>query len=142
MFQFRLKYLIFLNTIAIVVLPSCASNRLPATQTKKETSVKKNILLADPTIFYNNGVYYLYGTGSGQYSDGFISYTSADLKTWNGSDGIKDGYALRKGDAYGDAKFWAPQVFKYNNKFYIAYAANEHIAIAVSDDPSYFCQGP
>ncbi len=114
MFQFRLKYLIFLNTIAIVVLPSCASKILPVTQTKQETAVHKNILLADPTIFFDNGMYYLYGTGSGQYSDGFISYTSADIETWNAPAVIKDGYALRKGDAEGDAKFWSPQVFKYD----------------------------
>ena len=136
MFQFMVKYLHFIYTIANVVFISCASNVLPATQTKQETAAHKIILLADPTIFFNNGMYFLYGTGSNQYADGFISYTSTDLKTWKGPAGKKDGYALKKGDAYGDAKFWAPQVFKYNNKFYIAYAANEHIAIAVSNDPS------
>jgi xylan 1,4-beta-xylosidase len=97
--------------------------------------VGQNILLADPTIFYDRGTYYLYGTGSGKYASGFVTYTSTDLKTWQGPAGISNGYALKKGDAFGESGFWAPQVFKYKGKFYIAYAANEHLGIAVSDSP-------
>src|SRR5690606_36743644 len=44
-------------------------------------------------------------------------------------------YALKKGDAFGDRGFWAPQVFFHESKFYMAYTANEHIAIATSDSP-------
>jgi len=102
---------------------------------QEQTRQNKNILLADPTIFYNDGTYYLYGTGSGQYANGFVTYTSTDLKEWQGPVGVANGYALKKGDAYGESQFWAPQVFKYNNKFYMAYAANEHIGIAMSDSP-------
>ncbi len=31
--------------------------------------------------------------------------------------------------------FWAPQIFVYKNKFYMAYTANEQIAIAESESP-------
>lgn len=98
-------------------------------------SPDSRIQLADPTIFYHSGTYYLYGTGSKPYHDGFVVYTSNDLKNWKGPVGATNGYALAKGDAFGNAKFWAPQVFQYNNKFYMAYTANEHIAIATSDSP-------
>ena len=91
-----------------------------------------SIYLADPTIFYHEGTYYLYGTGG---KDGFLVYTSPDLKTWKGPAGVKDGYALQKGDAYGTSGFWAPQVFERNGTFYMAYTANEHIAIAKSSSP-------
>jgi len=91
-----------------------------------------SIFLADPTIFYNNGTYYLYGTGG---KEGFLVYTSTNLKNWKGPAGAKDGYALRKGDAFGTSGFWAPQVFEQNGKFYMAYTANENIAIAKSDSP-------
>ncbi|MGN6510018.1 MAG: glycoside hydrolase family 43 protein, partial [Chitinophaga sp.] len=37
------------------------------------------IFLADPTIFADNGKFYLYGTGSSQ---GFLFYESNDLETW------------------------------------------------------------
>ncbi|UZD21412.1 glycoside hydrolase family 43 protein [Algoriphagus halophytocola] len=97
--------------------------------------VKKGpILLADPTIFYHDGTYYLYGTSGNDKNLGFEVYVSKNLKSWKRS--VKnDGYALKKGESYGDIGFWAPQVFEYEGKFYMAYTANEHIAIATSDSP-------
>ena len=95
------------------------------------------IYLADPTIFLNEGTYYLYGTKGDNTieGEGFLVYTSQDLKTWKGPAGINDGFALKKGDAFGTKGFWAPQVFKYDSKYYMAYTANEHIAIATSESP-------
>ncbi|MEN0052113.1 MAG: glycoside hydrolase family 43 protein [Mucilaginibacter sp.] len=92
-------------------------------QTQRDT-----LQLADPTIFFENHTYYLYGTGS---PDGFEVYTSKDLKTWK----RQQRHALLKGDSYGSKGFWAPQVFKYGQKYYMAYTADEHIAIASSDSP-------
>lgn len=89
-------------------------------------SRKDTIRLADPTIFYEHNVYYLYGTGN---PNGFEVYTSSDLKTWKRHDQL----ALEKGNSYGTKGFWAPQLFKYHNKYYMAYTADEHIAIATSN---------
>lgn len=97
-----------------------------------------SIYLADPTIFNHDGTYYLYGTtGDQKFKDkpGFLVYTSKDLKTWEGPNGASGGLALKKGDSFGDKGFWAPQVFEYGAKFYIAYTANEHIAMATADSP-------
>lgn len=91
-----------------------------------------DVTLADPTIFLEDGVYYLYGTHS---YDGILVYTSTDLEHWQGPAGATDGHALIKGDAWGTEGFWAPQVFKHNDKYYMAYTANEQIAIAESDSP-------
>ncbi|MFD2939998.1 glycoside hydrolase family 43 protein [Flavobacterium notoginsengisoli] len=105
---------------------------------KKTTSKDKPILLADPTIFYENGVYYLYGTTTGETplnGEGFMVYSSNDLKKWKGPVGAQNGLALKKGDAFGTKGFWAPQVFKYNNKFYMIYTADENIALASSESP-------
>ena len=93
------------------------------------------IHLADPCIFYNKGTYYLYGTVEGNSSQGFLVYTSKDMKLWKIPAEVQDGSALKKGDVFGDKGFWAPQVFAYNNKFYMAYVANENIAIAESNSP-------
>lgn len=90
--------------------------------------------MADPSIFNAGGVYYLYGTVEGNTGNGFMVYTSADLKKWELS-AQNNGYALKKGDAFGTSGFWAPQVFFHNNKYYMAYVANEKIAIAESDNP-------
>lgn len=94
----------------------------------------QHIYLADPTIFYEDGTYYLYGTG-GDSNYGFQVYTSKDLRKWEGPAGASDGYALRKGDSFGTKGFWAPQVFRYKGKYYMAYTANEFIAIASADSP-------
>jgi len=96
-----------------------------------------NPMLADPTIFKHNGTYYLYGTKNNPniQGEGFLVYTSTDLENWEGPAGAHDGFAFKKGDGYGDTGFWAPQVFEYNSKFYMAYTANEQIAFAESNSP-------
>ena len=96
-----------------------------------------NPLLADPTIFEYKGTYYLYGTkgNSAIKGEGFLVYTSTDLKTWSKPAGATDGFAFKKGDGYGDKGFWAPQIFEQRGRFYMAYTANEEIAIATADSP-------
>ncbi|CAM3540242.1 glycoside hydrolase family 43 protein [Flavobacterium chungbukense] len=118
----------------LCVFAACSQEK--NTDKPKETK-SKAILLADPTIFYNNGLYYLYGTTSEDtpIGEGFQVYTSSDLKAWKDPSGAQNGLALKKGDAFGDKGFWAPQVLSYNNKFYMIYTANENIAVAVSDSP-------
>ncbi|HKO79298.1 MAG TPA: glycoside hydrolase family 43 protein, partial [Chitinophagaceae bacterium] len=90
---------------------------------------------ADPSIFHHNNMYYLYGTVEENAGMGFLIYISTDLKNWKLPD-KNNGYALRKGEAFGRSGFWAPQVFSYQDKFYMAYTANEQIAIAESESPA------
>jgi beta-xylosidase len=113
--------------------PARKSENISPDSVSISQAAKKQIYLADPTIFYSNGTYYLYGTKT--VNQGFIVYTSKNLKDWKGPAGAKDGFALRKEDVYGTGDFWAPQVFEYHDTFYMAYAANEHVAIAESDSP-------
>lgn len=90
----------------------------------------KQIYLADPAIFRSDKTYYLYGTVEGNAGSGFKVYTSTDQKNWQDK-----GYALKKGEAFGNGGFWAPQVFSYKKKYYMAYVADEQIAIAESNSP-------
>ncbi|RTY76533.1 glycoside hydrolase family 43 protein [Flavobacterium sp. LS1R10] len=128
------------NTLTIICslcLFICCSQEKITTETSTDIN-SKNIFLADPTIFYNEGTYYLYGTTTGNSSlngEGFQVYTSSDQKNWKGPVGAQAGLALKKGDAYGTQGFWAPQILKYNNLFYMIYTANENIAIATSNNP-------
>lgn len=101
----------------------------------KKKSGQADIHLADPAMLYHQGTYYLYGTSGNNTSQGFEVYTSRDRKTWQGPRGVRDGYALRRGEAFGQTNFWAPHVFYHDHRFYMAYAAEERIAIAVSDSP-------
>ena len=107
--------------------------RAQAVQPKLD-SPAQNILLADPSVLLYKNFYYLYGTASPA-DEGFPVFRSSDLMTWTGPAGAKNGFAIKKGDSYGSKGFWAPQAFAYRNKFYMAYTANEHIAIATSDKP-------
>lgn len=126
------KILTAITSLCIFVC--CSQENNPTKTTESESG---NILLADPTIFYNKGIYYLYGTTTGNQTngEGFLVYTSSDLKKWSGPAGAQNGLALKKGDSYGDKGFWAPQILEYNKKFYMIYTANENIAIATSDSP-------
>lgn len=110
----------------------CAGLRLTA-----QVSELNQIYLADPTIFKDEDGYYLYGTkqDSDINGEGFLVYYSRDNEHWEGPVGAKDGFALKKGDSFGEKGFWAPQVFKHHSKYYMAYTANENIAVATSDSP-------
>ena len=106
----------------------------------------KNPMLngADPFVLFYEGSYYMYCTtenddqlvGANDFGtatpegDGIYVYVSKDMKNW-----VKHGYALKKGDSMGEKWFWAPEVLEYRGRFYMVYAAEEHIAIASSDHP-------
>lgn len=95
---------------------------------KIENTKENRIYYADPTILRLRDKYYLTGT-SAISPKGFTMMESSDLKKW------KDcGYIFTCGShAFGDKGFWAPQIFQYNNKWYLAYTANEQVAIAEAD---------
>lgn len=115
--------------------PHIAGNR-PSTVSERPKF--GSMLLADPTIFHDNGTYYLYGTGvmNGHKGAGFEVYKSADLEHWEGPCGLDDGFCLKKSDAtWGTKGFWAPQIFKKDGKYCFAYTANEQIAVATADSP-------
>ncbi|OMP76753.1 family 43 glycosylhydrolase [[Flexibacter] sp. ATCC 35208] len=106
----------------IALLLTCLSTACLAQQ--------PSIFLADPTIFSDQGKYFLYGTG---HPDGFPVYESNNLKTWTP---VPHRLALTRGDAFGTQGFWAPQIFLYKGVYYMAYTANEQVAIAKSASPA------
>ena len=89
----------------------------------------KNPLIegADPFVLTHDGKYYLYSSNA---DDGFKVFTSEDMSNWRDC-----GYCLKKGDVVGEKWFWAPEITYKNKKFYMVYAAEEHLAIAVADSP-------
>jgi len=125
------KYFKYFSVILFIVCGLFTNSFAQAKADKNDQLIH----LADPAILYYHGLYYLYGTVEGSVNEGFLVYTSSDMKKWKAGNEVNNGYALHKGDVYGTAKFWAPQVFFYKNKFYMAYVANENIAIAESESP-------
>lgn len=102
-----------------------------------------DINIRDPFIVPENGKYYMYGTrGSKCWISekapgmGFDVYISDDLENW--SDPISVFEA--SDDFWGTHNFWAPEVHKYNGKFYmfasfICEGRNRATQILVSDTP-------
>ncbi|MCD2425378.1 glycoside hydrolase family 43 protein [Niabella pedocola] len=90
---------------------------------------------ADPTIFPYQGKYYLYGTDGAAPDQGIRVFVAPDKKQWKLSSRSADGFAVRALESFGTRGFWAPQVWAANSKFYMAYVANEQIAIAAADSP-------
>ncbi|MBQ8837274.1 MAG: family 43 glycosylhydrolase [Clostridia bacterium] len=94
---------------------------------------------ADPFVYKDeDGTYYLYVTSGGAY--GYRVYTSTNLVEWEAQ-----GYCLRRTDVYTDQSegssvkgvynFWAPEIIKEGDTYYMVYTAQEHIGIATSDSP-------
>ena len=79
----------------------------------------KPVPVADPCVYEDNGVYYLTGTtGTTDGKHGFDYYYSKDLRTWT-----YGGPLFRVGENHpGVDCFWAPEVRKYNGKFYMTYS--------------------
>lgn len=91
-----------------------------------------NVLFGDPFVLVENGTYYMYGTS---HKDGIEVYRSKDMINWEGPCGMRGGLALHKDDVWGEKWFWAPEIVKIDNKFYMFYSADERSAVAVSDSP-------
>lgn len=80
---------------------------------------KSEIQIRDPYILVENGVYYLFGTtdktcwaGKG---DSFLCYQSRDLENFE-----DPCYAFKPSpDFWADQNFWAPEVHKYQDQFYM-----------------------
>ncbi|MGJ7032928.1 glycoside hydrolase family 43 protein [Niabella hirudinis] len=127
---------LFYPVICWVLLAACSRDGkriiapLPVPKTPGDP-----IFQADPTVFVNKGKYYLYGTDGLAPDRGIKVYISDDKKKWKLPASSADGLALRALESFGTAGFWAPQVWTANNKFYMAYVANEQIAIATAASP-------
>lgn len=91
---------------------------LSVTGVRADSVNEKEITYADPTIYVENGKYYLTGTRN-QEPLGFAILESTDLEHWTVPDGSSLQLILRKGDrTYGEKGFWAPQYFKDKRTYY------------------------
>lgn len=83
---------------------------------------RSEINIRDPFILTHNGKYYMYGTRAVNtwdrvpiYTQGFDVYISTDLENWSDPKPIFEYYD----GFWGETQFWAPEVHKYNGKFYM-----------------------
>lgn len=94
---------------------------------------KKISTMADPYVFKDtDGTYYMYIT-----SNGYPCFTSRDLVNWE----FKGDVLPSKNCKWAVKNFWAPEVIKIKDKYYLHYTASraddiKHIGVAVSDKPT------
>lgn len=101
----------------------------------------KDINLRDPFVFAEKDKYYMYGTRMDERKAvlglGFDVYVSSDLEEWE----VAPAFTPDK-DFWSDTDFWAPEVHKYNGRYYMLasfYTDNKSInrgtQVLVSDSP-------
>ncbi len=82
---------------------------------------------ADPQIIEWEGKYYCYST-YGSY--GFNVLESDDMVNWTDK-----GQCLKGAWNTSEGRFWAPEVFRHNDKFYMIFSNADLLGFAVSDSP-------
>lgn len=142
---------VFLYSILIMSLLflSCKETKKKPQETAAEMSIPSytnplQVEFGDPYILDNeDGTYYMYGTGSGA-KDGFVTYSSTNLVDWTLE---KQVYTGNTESSWNVANFWAPEVYKMKDKYYLFFSAdwknnptneleNFKIGVAVSDSPT------
>jgi beta-xylosidase len=73
----------------------------------------KDILIRDPFVLLEKGVYYMYGTGAAW--NGYGCWVSDDLENWEGPYTV---FSKPAGHT-GDGCWWAPECHRYNGAFYL-----------------------
>lgn len=134
--------LLLLSALTII---SCSSKQQENTNETVETySNPIDVQFGDPYILDDgNGTYYMYGTGGGAV-DGFSAYSSTDLVNWKPEGQV---YTGNTESSWTEKWFWAPEVYKRNDKYYIFFSAqwkenptneeeNFMIGVAVADKPT------
>ena len=103
-----------------------------------------SVAVGDPFVLKDSdNSYYLYGTGGGA-RNGYSTYSSKDLVTW---DYVGQVYQGKTTNSWCIGSFWAPSVYKYNDKYYMFFSAqwrnnptneleNFRIGVAVADKPT------
>jgi beta-xylosidase len=102
-----------------------------------------DVKLGDPFVLYDkqSDMYYMYGTGG--VTNGFVVYSSSDLVNWENKSVV---YTSKQDRSWGTKDFWAPEVYQYNDRYYMFYSAhwknnpnneleNYKIGVAVSNSP-------
>jgi beta-xylosidase len=96
--------------------------------------------MGDPFVVRYGKTYYL--TGTTDAGKGFRLWSSSNLVDWK-----PRGFAYTRGKgSWGERSFWAPELFRHRNRYYLVYSANRkdvndgkggfRICLAVADRPA------
>ena len=100
---------------------SCATGEEPVYDNPLRTSAGDTVRLADPFVYESDGLYYMTGPTASAEASGFDYYVSSDLVAW-----VYGGPLFRKSPThFGAGAFWAPEVERYEGRFYMTYSCLE-----------------
>jgi len=133
--------LIVIGTSSSITL--AAQDDLASAQIKQTTYTNPlNVPVADPFVYHEDGIYYLYGTDDQRGSAyGFPVLTSTDLVNWEFK-----GYAFTKDEnTWSQCNFWGPEIAKVGDNYYMYFNGspnkyqgvpfNMHLCIAIGKSP-------
>jgi len=126
----------FIFTLLILVTCVGGLQTVSAEEVTYQNPIGDMTNIGDPFILKDEGTYYMYATSNP--SIGFTVWTSKNLVDWE-EHGLAYDHINSKLWAMGD--FWAPEVIKHNDLYYMSYSARDQqgslrIAIATSDSPT------
>ncbi len=104
------------RVVALAALAAAAAGITRAENGVRQYCNPLGVVIADPFVLYDHGVYYLYGTTR---PDGFEVHTSRDLVNWR-----YGGHVYRATRAsWPESAFWAPEVVRKNTNYFMFYCA-------------------
>jgi beta-xylosidase len=113
----------------------CLAAAWPAGAQTYTNPVGGDVRMGDPFVARFDEAYYLYGTNEGA---PFLCWTSEDLVHWTPA-----GQAWTRGrGTYGKSSFWAPEVFRYRDRYWMTYSCARpdgegyRLCLAVADRPT------
>lgn len=116
-FDFDLAFLAKGNAVGIYAENAAMTLPVCVAASKDDAPTYTNDILNqfnDPEIFYENGMYYIFGGGS----SGVQLYTTPDFQAFHYC-----GTVIEKGDAFGDKEFVAGNIVRYGDYYYLFYLA-------------------
>lgn len=129
-----MKHLIYLVPFLIFCQSFSFAARKPAAPLSLSFRNPIPLSVADPYVLKDGETYYLYGTQSPR--RGFRVYRSTDLVNWE-----DQGLCFQNPDGWGKTDFWAPEVYRRNDTYYLFYSAKNpaagirNICIATAKSP-------
>lgn len=99
------------------------------------------IRLPDPAVFYEDGLYYVYGTTDRTGAKSFDCYTTTDFNHYE----VHYDIFKPSEDSWGNDSLFAPELYKFGDTYYLYYSAknlnsngiysNSAIMVATADNP-------
>jgi GH43 family beta-xylosidase len=128
----------YLSAILLASVGFVQTNALIAASATHYTNpIAGSITMGDPFVLMEGRRFFLYGTTA--VNEGFKCWSSTNLVDWT-----ERGFAYRKSEtSWAGKTFWAPEVFKYQSRYYMIFSAqpstnssfSARICLAVSDQP-------